>query len=264
MGRRLSSALAFVRRDLQIALSYKVPFLFDLVGAFFVIFEFYYLSKLIPDAGPTGDYLGFVATGLVVTTFLVSGASVIAANIRQEQVQGTIEVTLSVGLHLPALSLGIASYPVIAGATRAAMYGVLAAALGARVPGANWGLAVAALAIGSISFVAVGLMAVGAVLVFRQAAGAVGWLLGAATLLAGVVFPLELLPGWLRFLSGLSSATWTLQTTRQALLHGAAWSEEWTSLVVLAAMGLVYATLAMLVLSGGLRYARQTGSLSQY
>jgi hypothetical protein len=65
-------------------------------------------------------------------------------------------------------------------------------------------------------------------------------------------------------LSGLSAATWTLQTTRQALLRGAAWSEEWRSLVILAGMGLVYATLAMLVLSAGLRYARRTGSLSQY
>jgi ABC-2 type transport system permease protein len=256
--------MAFIRRDLQIAVSYRVPFLFDVVGAFFVIFEFYYLSKLIPHSAPTGDYLGFVATGLVVTTFLVSGASVIAANIRQEQVQGTLEVTLSAGLPLPALSLGISSYPVLAGAVRAAMYVVLAAALGARVPDANWGLAVAALAIGSISFVAVGLMAVGVVVVFRQAAGAVGWLLGAATLLAGVVFPLELLPGWLRFLSGLSAATWTLQATRQALLQGAAWSEGWTSLAILAAMGVVYATLAMLVLWAGLRYARRTGSLSQY
>jgi ABC-2 type transport system permease protein len=262
--RHLSSALAFVRRDFQVAMSYRAPFLFDLVGAFFVIFEFYYLSKLVPDSASTGDYLGFVATGLVVTTFLVSGASVIAGNIRQEQVQGTLEVTISAGLSLPALSLGISAYPVIAGAIRATLYGVLAALLGARVPGANWGLAIAALAIGSISFVAVGLMAVGMVLVFRQAAGAVGWLLGAATLLAGVVFPLDLLPGWLRFLSGLSAATWALQITRQALLQGATWREEWTSLLILLVMGVAYASVAIVALSAGLRYARRTGSLSQY
>ena len=75
MPKQVSSALAFLRRDFQIALSYRVPFLFDFVGAFFVIFEFYYLSQLVPEGGATGDYLGFVVTGLVVTTFLASTAS---------------------------------------------------------------------------------------------------------------------------------------------------------------------------------------------
>lgn len=264
MSKRLSSARAFVRRDLQIALSYRVPFLFDFVGAFFVVFEFYFLSQIVPAGGATGDYLGFVVTGLVVTTFLTAGATVIAGSVRQEQVQGTLEVTLSAGLGLPALSLGISAYPVIAGAIRAAIYALLAAALGARVPGANWGLAVVTMAIGSVSFVAVGLMAVGLVLVFRQAAGVVAWFLGAATLLAGVVFPLHLLPGWLRFVSGLSAATWALQTTRDALLGGAAWASEWRSLVVLATMGAAYAPLALVGLSQGLRHARKSGSLSQY
>jgi len=263
MDRHLSSALAFVRRDLQIALSYRLPFVFDVVGAFFVIFEFSYLSKIVPATSQTGDYLGFVATGLVVTTFLVSGASVVANNIRQEQVQGTIEVTLSAGLGLGALSFGISAYPMIAGAIRAAIYAALAAALGARITGANWSLAIATLAIGSVSFVAIGLVAVGLVLIFRQAAGAAGWLIGLATILAGVVFPLELLPGWLRFLSGLSAATWTLQTIREAL-EGATWSDEWPAVVLLTGMGVVYAALAQAALSFGISHTRRTGSLAQY
>ena len=264
MPSRISSALAFVRRDWQIALSYKVPFLFDFASAIFVMFEFYYLSKLIPDAGATGDYLGFVATGLVVTTFLVSGASVIANNIRQEQVQGTLEMTLSAGLSLSTLSLGISAYPIIAGALRAGVYAALAAVLGARVPGANWGLAVAAMVISSISFVAIGLVAVGLVLAIRQAAGAIGWLLGAATLLAGVMFPLELLPGWLRFLSGLSAATWALQTTRDALLGRSSWEDSFGALGLLVVMGVVYSLLAQVALSWGIRHGLRTGSLSQY
>jgi ABC-2 type transport system permease protein len=264
MARSTSTAIAFVQRDLRIALSYRAPFLFDLVGAFFVIFEFYYLAKLVPASGPTGDYLGFVVTGLIVTTFLVSGASVVTTNIRQEQVQGTLEVTLSAGLSLRSLSVGISAYPVLAGAIRGAIYTIVAAALGARVTGANWGLAAATMAIGAVSFVAIGLMAVGLVLVFRQAAGAAGWLLGAATLLAGVVFPLELLPGWLRFLSGLSAATWTLRATRDAVLGGASWGEGLRSLLILALMALAYVLLSQLVLGWGLRRAVRSGGLSQY
>lgn len=264
MPKQVSSALAFLRRDFQIALSYRVPFLFDFVGAFFVIFEFYYLSQLVPEGGATGDYLGFVVTGLVVTTFLASTASVITGNVRQEQVQGTLEITLSAGISLPTLAFGLSAYPLIAGAMRSAIYALLAAALGARVPGANWGLAVATMAVGSVSFVAIGLVAVGLVLVFRQAAGAVGWLLGAATLLAGVVFPLELLPGWLRFLSGLSAATWALQTARSALLEGATWAEGAPALGLLLVMGTAYVLVAMATLSWAMGSARRSGGLSQY
>jgi ABC-2 type transport system permease protein len=264
MPSSISAALAFVRRDFQVARSYRVPFLLDFAGALFIVVEFYFLAEIVPESASTGDYLGFVVTGLVVTTFLVSTASVITSGVRQEQLQGTLEITLSTGTSLPTLALGLAAYPLMAGAVRSTIYAVLAAALGARVPGANWGLAIAAMIVGSISFVSIGLGAVGLVLIFRQAAGAVGWLLGAATLLAGVVFPLELLPGWLRFLSGLSAATWALQTTRAAVLDGATWADGAPALVLLLAMGVVYALLAMMTLRWAMRSARRSGGLSQY
>ena len=264
MSRSGSSTIAFLKKDMQIAVSYRVPFLFDFVGAFFVIFEFFYLSKIVPSSGVTGDYLGFVVAGLVVTTFLITSASAMASNIRQEQVQGTLEVTLSAGLSLRSLSLGLSAYPLVSGAIRAVIYTLIAAVLGARLPGANWGLAFVAMALGSLSFVAIGLMAVGVVVVFRQAAGAIGWLLGAATLLAGVMFPVQLLPGWLRFLSGLSAATWTLRTVRAALLSGDTVADQWRALALLLLMGSVYAVLAMWVLAAGFGRARKTGGLSQY
>ena len=255
---------AFLRRDFLIAVSYPVPFLFDALGAVFVVVEFYFLSRLVPDAPATGDYLAFGITGLVVTTFLVSSASVIAASVRQEQIQGTLEMVLSTGVPLSELSLGIAAYPVVAGGVRASLYALMAMALGTSLPGANWSLAIAAIAAGAVSFVGVGLIAVALVLVARQAAGAVGWLLGAATLLAGVFFPVALLPGWLRFLSGLSAATWVLRTTRAALLEGASWTSEWRSMVVIVVMGVGYLAVALVVLALSLRRAKRNGGLAQY
>ena len=264
MRRWMAGAMAFVRRDFQVALSYRVPFVFDFIGVFFVVFELYFLSKIVPDGGVTGDYLAFVVTGLVVTTFLISGASVIANAVRQEQVQGTLEVTLSAGLSLPRLAVGMSVYPMAAGAARAAVYAGLAASLGARIPGANWGLAVVATVLGSISFVAIGLMGVALVLAIRQASGAIAWALGAATLLAGVLFPVELLPGWLRVVSGWSPATWTLQTVRAALGDGGSLASEWRSLALLAAMGVAFTALALGALSWSLHHTRRTGSLSLY
>lgn len=259
----IASAGAYLRRDFQIAVSYKVPFLFDLVGALFVLFEFFFVAKLVPEGATTGDYLRFVSIGLVVTTFLTSGASVIAGSVRQEQVQGTLEINLSMGLPPSVYALGIASYPLAAAVVRASIYAAIAGALGTRLPEANWLLAALALVLGAVSFVSIGLMAVALVLIFRQAAGAVGWLIGLTTLLAGVIFPIELLPGWLRVLSGLSPATWALQVTRDAL-QGAPWGNEWRALTVLALLGTASVAAAITALTLALQRARATGVLSQY
>jgi ABC-2 type transport system permease protein len=260
----LVRARALIRRDLDIALSLKIPFLFEFVGTVFVVVEFYYLSRIVPETAQTGDYLGFVTTGLVVTTLLISGAATMAGNVRQEQVQGTLEVTLSSGVPPIAFMLGTAGYPLAAGAVRAILYAFVAYLVGARVPGANWGVAVAALVAGTLAFVGVGLVAVSLVIVVRQAAGAIGWLLGAVTLLAGVMFPIDLLPTWLRFLAGLSAATWTLRIVREAVLEGAGWDSTWPGIVVLVVMAVVYGVVAVSVLRLALRRARRTGVLAQY
>lgn len=264
MQRDLGRALALMRRDLNIALSLKLPFAFEFVGAVFVVVEFYYLSRIVPETTQTGDYLGFVTAGLVVTTLLISGAATMAGNVRQEQVQGTLEVTLSSGIAPRAFMLGTAGYPVMVGAVRAFVYALVAFLVGARVPGANWGVAIAALIAGTIAFVGVGLVAVSLVIVIRQAAGAIGWLLGAVTLLAGVMFPVAILPAWLRFLAGLSAATWTLRLVREAILEGAGWAATWRGLFVLLGLAGVYGVVAVAVLRLALTRARRTGVLAQY
>ena len=66
------------------------------------------------------------------------------------------------------------------------------------------------------------------------------------------------------FLSGLSAATWALQTVRAAVLEQATWSEGAPALLLLLAMGVVYAVIAMIALRWAMRSVRRSGGLSQY
>ncbi|HEA69513.1 MAG TPA: ABC transporter permease, partial [Desulfobacterales bacterium] len=66
----LNKPAAFLKRDLQIALSYKLQFLLQFVGIFFSSMVFFFVSKLIGGgisaqlAPWGGDYFSFVIIGV--------------------------------------------------------------------------------------------------------------------------------------------------------------------------------------------------------
>jgi ABC-2 type transport system permease protein len=202
---------------------------------------------------------------LTVFAFLRAGISVVGANLRDEQVQGTLEALLASGLPVRSLALGMAAYPMVSAAMSAVVYFVVGALAGARsVPDANWLLALTALMIGSVALAGVGLIGAALVLVFQRAAAATGWLVAVMALAGGEMFPPDLLPGWLGALSGLSPFTQILVVARAALLEGAGWSGSFPRLALLVLQALAFTALGLWALTLGLRYALRTGGLAQY
>ena len=254
---------AFFRRDAGTELSYRAAMIGELAGLVFVVVEPYFLSRIFPSAEQDA-YFAFVVVGLVVLVFLQANVLVITGGVRNEEITGTLEVMLATGVSGYALAAGLSAYPIVSGVIRGGLYTLIAMLLGLDIPLANWPLALAILGIGSLSFVAVGLIGAGLVFVISKAGAAVGWMVSVATLLAGVLFPLEVLPGWLRVLSSLSPATWALQSARAALLEGATLADEWRSLLVLALMGAAYLAIALAVLTVGMRHAKRRGRIGQY
>lgn len=265
-GRTASRALvAFFKRDLRVALSYRIPFLLEFAAIAFTVLMYRFVAMLVPPGRVPGGYFTFVLVGLTVSAFLTAGVSVLGANVRNEQVQGTLEALLACGLPVGSLAVGTAAYPMVSAVLNAVIYFGVGAIAGARsVSGANWPLALVALVIGSAAFVGVGLVGAALVLVFRRAAAATGWLVAVLALAGGQMFPPDLLPGWLVALSRLSPFTQVLAVARAALLGRAGWAESLDELVVLGLQALVYAGLGLWALARGLRHARRTGGLAQY
>ena len=259
-----SAVRAFLRRDAQVALSYRIPFLLEAAAALFVLVTYSLVGHLVEEGTVPGGYFSFVAIGLAVTAFLQAGLSVLAANFRQEQVQGTLEAVVSSGVPTRALAAGMAAYPMANAAVRVVVYALIGAALGARAPGGNWGLALGATALGSVAFAGLGLVAAALVVTIRQAQSAVGLLVGLLALGAGSLFPPSLLPGWAESLAQASPVTHALRLTRDGLLEGASWSASAGRLGLLAVLAVVYAALGVAALAGSLGYARRRGGLGEY
>lgn len=231
----------------------------------FTVLIYRFVAELVPSGRVPGGYFSFVLVGLVVSAFLSAGVSVLGANVRNEQVQGTLEALLASGLSVGSLAMGIAAYPVVSAGFNSIIYLAIGALAGARsVSGANWDLALAAVMLGSLAFVGVGLMGTALVLVFRRATAVTGWLVAVLALVGGEMFPPDLLPGWLATFSVLSPFTQVLAIARAAVLEGAGWSKSWPEFAMLGLQAAACLALGLLALARGLAHARRTGGLSQY
>jgi ABC-2 type transport system permease protein len=257
------SMRAFLRRDLRIALSYRLAFASEIGSMLFSVVTYWLVSKLIEPGQVAGGYFSFAAIGLALAN-LMQVMVLVAGNVRQDQMMGTLEAVAAGGTGVPALAAGMVSYPLASAAVRGVAYGGIAFALGASTVKANWPLAIAALVIGSVSFAGLALVSAALVLLFRQAAAATGWLLSVLTLAAGVLFPLRLLPGWATALASASPFTQTLRLSRRALLEGASWAGSWGPLLLLVGMGAACALIGLASMAGGLAWAKRSGTLAHY
>jgi ABC-2 type transport system permease protein len=256
---------AFLRRDLRVALSYKLPFVLEIASIAFTVLTYIFVSKLISPGRVPGGYFAFALIGLTVSGFLGAGVYQLGSNLRQEQIQGTLEALLGSGVPIGGLASGMAAYPFVTALWSAVIYVAVGAIAGARAePGANWLLALAALGVGAVSFVAIGLVGAALVLIFRRAAAATGWLVAVLSLAGGELFPTALLPAWFRALADLSPYTQVLRLIRAALLEAGGWADAASTLIVLVVMAVGYGAIGIGALALSLSHARRSGSLGQY
>ncbi len=260
-----SAVGAFVRRDARVAWSYPLPLIAgEVLSAAFLLITFVFVGRLVDPGRVPGGYFSFAAAGIALTSFLAAGVSILSANFRQEQVQGTLEATLSVGLPARAVAAGMAAYPMAYAAGRSALYVGVAALLGARAPGGNWSLALYGVVAGAIAFAGLGLVAAALVILFRQAQAAAAFLVSLLTVTAGSLFPASLLPNWAESLSELSPFTHSLRLVRAGLLRGDGWGASLGDVAALAGLAVAFAGMGVGALAWSIRRAMRTGAIADY
>jgi ABC-2 type transport system permease protein len=255
---------AFLRRDLQVALSYRLPFVLDGLSAAFTVVTFALVGEIVGPGQVPGSYLAFTLLGLAVAVFLSASVGLVGTGVRNEQMQGTLETLLATGVSPSAIAFGYAAYPMIWAVIVAGMTVAVGAAIGARAPEANWGLASLALVPGVLAFAGLGFAGVGLVLVFKRGIGILAWFIALLSLGAGELFPPRLLPDWVQAISQISPYTLCLEVTRSAVLSGASTSSSVGKLATLTAMAVVYLAVGLGALTAGLHRARKTGGLAGY
>jgi ABC-2 type transport system permease protein len=201
--------------------------------------------------------------GGVIWAFLGIIFEIVTETVAWERWEGTIEYTFMAPVSRPVHLIGMGVYAVIYGLVRAAaVFVAVVAFIGLHLPHANYGAAIALLAIASVSFIGVGMMTAVLPLISPEKGTQLGFVAqGLMLVVSGVYYPVSVLPHWMQWVAKISPATYALRGNRNQILHGAglAWADVWPLLVI----GSLSIPIGLVVFKAGERYAKKHGKLKR-
>ncbi len=267
----MTVAGAFLKRDLSQQLSYRISFAFQFIGIFFSIAVFYFVSKLFGVAiAPQleaygGDYFSFVLIGMAFTGYMGLSMSNFASSIREGQMMGTLEIMLLSPTRLSAILISSSLWSYLMTTFNVLIYFLFGVfVFGADLTQANFPAAILVLLLSITSFSSIGILSASFVL-FLKKGDPISWIFGSlSSLLAGVYYPITVLPDWLSPLSRVLPLTYALDAMRLTMLKGYSLAEVSTDIFVLLGFSLVLTPLSFLVFRMALKRAKKEGSLIQY
>ncbi len=266
----IATPLAFLRRDLRIAMSYRVTFVRSAATLVFGLASIYFVARLMSQGSPPAlaayhnDYFGYALIGVAFALFAQAVAGQFPAIVRSAQVSGTLEVLLgsrtSPAVVLVCSALFDLGYAVI---RLVATLIIGAALLGADLRADNALAALVVFCLTVATFAGIGVFAAAFVLWFKQPEPVTGAITAASLVVSGVLYPTTVLPSWLRPVAPVLPLTHTMSALRATMLGGASPALVGRELAVLAGFALLL-PIGFLAFQFAVRQAKIAGSLSYY
>jgi ABC-2 type transport system permease protein len=267
----LAKLPAFVRRDVLTLLSYRWPFVGDVMGLLVQSVMFYFVSRLVSTnrmpliAGHRPDYLAFVSVGIAVAAFMEVGLGKMLQSVQTERMIGTLESLLVTPTRLATIQLGPAMYDLVYVPLRTALFLTIVSV----VYGVHLNLTgippAAAILVSFIPFVwGLGVLGAANILTFRRGNTVIGFMTTVLSIGSGAYFPLELLPGWAETIAKANPVAIALSGMRETLLADSGWAEVWWRAGVLLPMSAVMVLVGALAFRRAVARERRLGTIGLY
>lgn len=264
---------AFVRRDAKIAMSYRLQFFFQAASVLSLSITFFFLSLMMRgvEGGIValqrygGGYFGFVLVGIAFSTYLDAALRTFSASIRQAQITGTLEAMLTTRTRIGPLIGGSAIYTLLFTTLRVGLFlffGATMFRLDLHLEA--WPAVLTIVALTVTATLALGVFAAGFIVLFKQGDPVTAGINGLSWLLSGVLYPKEILPGWVQQVAELLPMTHTLEAVRLAILTGAPLEDLTGAVVYLGGFSALGIPFALAWFGWCVRRARVAGSLASY
>jgi len=263
--------LAFIRRDFQTQASYRLDFLMRVAGMLISVSIFYFISQILgvavsPYLQRYGtDYFHFALLGIAFYPFIGLSANGMADAIHEYQHTGTLEVLFLSPTPILA-SLAMSLLWRFCWAFVELLFYLLVAGLAFRAD-LDWTNVFSTgvvLLLVVLANAGLGLVNAGFVLVTKRTSPLARLLSLVTNLLAGVYYPIEVLPGWLRAFSYLLPATYSFDALRRTMLQSASLADVGHDLLALIGFVALLLPIGLVVFRHAVRWAKVDGSLSQY
>lgn len=259
--REMRASLAFIVRNFNLTRRYwgwEVAWLiYSLAAALSVAF--------IGVAQEDPELLQVLIIGTIFWNFLSIVFGFIGETVTWERWEGTLEYTFMAPVRRYTQLVGSTMYAVAYAVVQ--MVIILAVMLlffGVEFSGGNFVTAAVFLALGSLSFVGVGMMAAILPLLYVERGDQMVFVIQSIILLfSGVYYAPEILPEWMQFVSQFSPGTYVLDGIRQGLIHGTSVGDLLHDVWPLIVMAVVLIPLGVYVFGIAERYAKRTGKLKR-
>jgi ABC-2 type transport system permease protein len=263
----LDAGFAVVKRDFRMMTSYRFRFVSTLFGAFFSLTLFYYISRLVrveafasPDA-----YYAFAVTGLITLQLLNSTLQTPPGSLRQELVAGTFERIVTTPFGPVGTALAMMVFPFLfALALALVMLGFSGVVFGVSLHWATLPLVIPLSALGAAAFAAFGVALLALTLLAKQILAGTTFIVAGISLIAGLYFPVTLLPDWIEWTSDVQPFTPSVDLLRWALIGRPLPDPAWLDLVRVVGFTAVLLPLAVLLLRKAVRVSQRRGTITEY
>ena len=269
--RLLAKPMAFFKRDFKTATSYRLHYATQGFGIILTTFSFFLLSKMfagneISQLAPYGgDYFSFVLIGIALTDYFTISTNTFANEIRTSQIVGTLESLLVTPTSIITILLSSYVYKLFSTSFRIFFYIFIGYyAFGMLLQPVNILALCIAFILTLLPFFGLGLVSASFIIVFKQGNPIGGLMAMSSGLLGGVMYPVTVLPGWLKPFSMILPITHGLEAIRQVLLNGAGIVAIRHQLSILIFLSVCSLATGIISIYYGLRIAKKEGSLLHY
>jgi ABC-2 type transport system permease protein len=266
-GTYLSGLMAIVRRDLALFLSYRLRLISTAFTAVFGLILFYYVSRLVSigQFATADDYFAYVVIGMVALTVITSTLQTGPSAVRQELVAGTFERMLVSPFGALAGVVSMMTFPFLYGIGLSLLtLGVADVFFGMHVTWGDSPLALPAAILAAASFVPLGILVAAAVIAIKQAESLTSFVIAGMSLVAGLYFPVALLPDWIRWTSEVQPLTPSVNLLRHYLIGMPYDGSVALGFLKLAGFAIVLLPISAAVLATAIKVGRRRGTVTEY
>lgn len=260
---------AITRRDWDLLRAYPLQVVMQFARALVAVAAIATSARLVQDppqlAQYGGDYFPYVLIGLSILVLVTVSLNTFSRRILEEQSLGTLEVVLASPVGLATFLIGSLVIPMVRAALIVLGYFAVAIfVFDVRLPfdGMLFSIPVALLTV--LAFGAIGVMSASFVLLTKRSDPIAIIAAQAATFLGGAIFPIALLPGWLRWSAYFFPSYWSIEALRQATLSESGPAAAVGPALVLTAFAIGLIVTSTLVFRATIRLCRRLGTLGVY
>jgi ABC-2 type transport system permease protein len=255
-------------RDARLMMSYRLAFLFDWFAIVASVASLWFVSKLVPASaafggGRVASYFEYAVVNVAFVTLQSAALQSFENSIRNEQVYGTLEAVLATPTSVSLVVLAAGAWAFTLAFIQVALYLAMGSLFGLDLDRVNLASLAVFLILAITATVPIGVIGAAAIVRFKQAAPTQSIFGRASTVLAGVLFPVSLLPVWLQAVSWTLPITHALNGIRGAF-HGATLRDLSPDAIWLTVATIVLLPFSLFIFRGAVARAKFDGTLGQY